>query len=52
VFYLQAELVKHARRAENRNDEDLDRELMELRIALSSVISSYAALQRYRRAAK
>ena len=52
VFYLQAEFVKHSRKAENRNDEDLDRELMELRIALSSVISSYAALQRYRRAAK
>ena len=52
VFYLQAELVKHSRKAENRNDEDLDRELMELRIALASVMSSYAALQRYRRAAE
>lgn len=52
VFYLQAELVKHSRKAEDRNDEDLDRELMELRIALASVMSSYAALQRYRRAAE
>ena len=52
VFYLQAELVKHSRKAENRNDEDLDRELMELRIAHASVMSSYAALQRYRRAAE
>ena len=52
VFYIQAELVKHSRKAEDRNDEDLDRELMELRIALASVMSSYAALQRYRRAAE
>ena len=52
VFYIQAELVRHSRKAEDRNDEDLDRELMELRIALASVMSSYAALQRYRRAAE